>query len=86
MLNKYQTLIGIMFLLASCTLFYFQGKENGINEQLKIDEELRQNQVEFHQKQIEKLTNSLKNVKYDKKRDYNYTDNLDDDQLLQALE
>jgi hypothetical protein len=86
MLNKYQTLITIMVLISSNTFFYYQGKENGINEQLKIDEELRASQTEFHQKQIEKLNNSLKNVKYNPKRDYNFTGNLDDDQLLQALE
>ena len=75
-----------MVLISSNTFFYFQGKENGINEQLKIDEELRASQTEFHQKRIDKLTNLLNNVKYDKKRDYNFTGNLDDDQLLQALQ
>lgn len=85
-MNRYIILITILLFIASNTFSYFKGKDTGIEQQLKKDEVLRQEQEEFHQNKIQKLNESLKNVKYDKKRDYNYTGNLDDDQLLQALQ
>lgn len=85
-MNKYITVITALLFIASNTFSYFKGKDTGIEQQLKKDEVLRQEQEEFHRDKIQKLNESLKNVKYDKKRDYNYTGNLDDDQLLQALQ
>lgn len=85
-MNKYIIVITAFLLIASNIFFYFKGKDTGIEQQLEKDEILRQEQEEYHQNKIQKLNESLKNVKYDKKRDYNYTGNLDDDQLLQALQ
>ena len=85
-MNKYIIVITALLFIASNTFFYFKGKDTGIEQQLEKDEILRQEQEEYHQNKIQKLNESLKNVKYDKKRDYNYTGNLDDDQLLQALQ
>lgn len=85
-MNKYIIVITALLFIASNTFSYFKGKDTGIEQQLKKDEVLRQEQEEFHRDKIQKLNESLKNVKYDKKRDYNYTGNLDDDQLLQALQ
>lgn len=85
-MNKYIIIITALLFIASNTFFYFKGKDTGIEQQLEKDEILRQEQEEYHQNKIQKLNESLKNVKYDKKRDYNYTGNLDDDQLLQALQ
>ena len=67
-------------------LAYFKGKEAGINETENEYLKQEQEQERLHDKKIQKLNNSLKNVKYDKKRDYNFTGNLDDDQLLQELQ
>ena len=67
-------------------LAYFKGKEAGINETENEYLKQEQEQERLHHKKIQKLNNSLKNVKYDKKRDYNFTGNLDDDQLLQELQ
>ncbi len=85
-MNKYIIIITALLFIASNIFFYFKGKDTGIEQQLEKDEILRQEQEEYHQNKIQKLNESLKNVKYDKKRDYNYTGNLDDDQLLQALQ
>lgn len=85
-MNKYIIVITAFLLIASNIFFYFKGKDTGIEQQLEKDEILRQEQEEYHQNKIQKLNESLKNVKYDKKRDYNFTGNLDDDQLLQALQ
>jgi len=85
-MNKYIIVITALLFIASNTFFYFKGKDTGIEQQLEKDEILRQEQEEYHQNKIQKLNESLKNVKYDKKRDYNFTGNLDDDQLLQALQ
>lgn len=85
-MNKYIIVITALLFIASNIFFYFKGKDTGIEQQLEKDEILRQEQEEYHQNKIQKLNESLKNVKYDKKRDYNYTGNLDDDQLLQALQ
>ena len=85
-MNKYIIVITVLLFIASNTFSYFKGKDTGIEQQLEKDEILRQEQEEYHQNKIQKLNESLKNVKYDKKRDYNYTGNLDDDQLLQALQ
>lgn len=85
-MNKYIIIITALLFIASNIFFYFKGKDTGIEQQLEKDEVLRQEQEEYHQNKIQKLNESLKNVKYDKKRDYNYTGNLDDDQLLQALQ
>ena len=85
-MNKYIIVITAFLFIASNTFSYFKGKDTGIEQQLEKDEILRQEQEEFHQNKIQKLNESLKNVKYDKKRDYNFTGNLDDDQLLQALQ
>ena len=85
-MNKYIIIITALLFIASNTFFYFKGKDTGIEQQLEKDEILRQEQEEYHQNKIQKLNESLKNVKYDKKRDYNFTGNLDDDQLLQALQ
>ena len=85
-MNKYIIIITALLFIASNIFFYFKGKDTGIEQQLEKDEILRQEQEEFHQNKIQKLNESLKNVKYDKKRDYNFTGNLDDDQLLQALQ
>lgn len=85
-MNKYIIIITALLFIASNIFFYFKGKDTGIEQQLEKDEILRQEQEEYHQNKIQKLNESLKNVKYDKKRDYNFTGNLDDDQLLQALQ
>jgi len=85
-MNKYIIIITALLFIASNTFSYFKGKDTGIEQQLEKDEILRQEQEEFHRDKIQKLNESLKNVKYDKKRDYNFTGNLDDDQLLQALQ
>lgn len=85
-MNKYIIVITALLFIASNIFFYFKGKDTGIEQQLEKDEILRQEQEEYHQNKIQKLNESLKNVKYDKKRDYNFTGNLDDDQLLQALQ
>lgn len=85
-MNKYIIVITAFLLIASNIFSYFKGKDTGIEQQLEKDEILRQEQEEYHQNKIQKLNESLKNVKYDKKRDYNFTGNLDDDQLLQALQ
>lgn len=85
-MNKYIIVITALLFIASNTFFYFKGNDTGIEQQLKKDEVMRQEQEEYHQNKIQKLNESLKNIKYDKKKDYNFTGNLDDDQLLQALQ
>ena len=85
-MNKYIIVITALLFIASNTFSYFKGKDTGIEQQLEKDEILRQEQEEYHQNKIQKLNNSLKKVIYDKKKDYNFTGNLDDDQLLQALQ
>ena len=85
-MNKYIIIITALLFIASNIFFYFKGKDTGIEQQLEKDEILRQEQEEYHQNKIQKLNESLKKVIYDKKRDYNFTGNLDDDQLLQALQ
>lgn len=85
-MNKYIIVITALLFIASNIFFYFKGKDTGIEQQLEKDEILRQEQEEYHQNKIQKLNESLKNIRYDKKRDYNFTGNLDDDQLLQALQ
>lgn len=85
-MNKYIIIITALLFIASNIFFYFKGKDTGIEQQLEKDEVLRQEQEEYHQNKIQKLNESLKKVIYDKKKDYNFTGNLDDDQLLQALQ
>jgi len=59
-MNKYIIVITALLFIASNTFFYFKGKDTGIEQQLKKDEVLRQEQEEFHRDKIQKLNESLK--------------------------
>jgi hypothetical protein len=85
-MNKYIYLIISLLFITTNTFSYFKGKDTGIEQQSKIDQLMQEEQENLHQKNIEKIKNLNKKIIYDKKRDYNFTGNLDDDQLLQALE
>jgi hypothetical protein len=85
-MNKYIIIIASLILITTNTFSYFKGKDTGIEEQSKIDQLMQEEQENLHQKNIEKIKNLNKKIIYDKKRDYNFTGNLDDDQLLRAIE
>jgi hypothetical protein len=85
-MNKYIYLIISLLFITTNTFSYFKGKDTGIEQQSKIDQLMQEEQENIHKNNIEKIKNLNKKIIYDKKRDYNFTGNLDDDQLLQALE
>jgi hypothetical protein len=85
-MNKYIYLIISLLFITTNTFSYFKGKDTGIEQQSKIDQLMQEEQENLHQKNIEKIKNLNKKIIYDKKRDYNFTGNLDDDQLLRAIE
>lgn len=85
-MNKYIIIIASLILITTNTFSYFKGKDTGIEEQSKIDQLMQEEQENLHQKNIERIKNLNKKIIYDKKRDYNFTGNLDDDQLLRAIE
>jgi hypothetical protein len=84
--NQYIQIALITLLIMTCLLLYWKGKEVGYNErEIEYQKEIKIEQ-EIHVERVKKLDATLNKANNVKKNDYNNTNDLDNDFLLQAIE